>query len=173
MQSNVRSRPRLGVFAAPEQRWFQCRATAARSALTVPLAPPVSSRSPAHRADLRIGHRRRCRDCAASRRDERAFLRDLPNLARAASTYSYSPDRSRGLIPTLALPNLRQGYRKGGAPAALEFTAGSWRRGTEGSNPSSSSGESRANLTSWMRRRESLRRRPLRRRQFIREASHE
>src|SRR6202011_2806759 len=47
-----------------------------------------------YRADLRIGHRRRCRDGAASRRDERAFLRHLPNLARAASTYSYPPDRS-------------------------------------------------------------------------------
>jgi hypothetical protein len=42
------------------------------------------------------------------------IARQLPNLACAASTYSYSPDRSRGLIPTLALPNLRQGYRKEG-----------------------------------------------------------
>ena len=36
-----------------------------------------------YRADVRIGHRRRCIDGAASRRDERAFLRHLPNLAHA------------------------------------------------------------------------------------------
>ena len=73
-----------------------------------------------YRADLRVGHRRRCRDGAASRRDERALLRHLPNLARAASTNSYSPDRSPGLIPTLALPHLRAGTpRRGFSPAAL------------------------------------------------------
>jgi len=35
----------------------------------------------------------------------RLFLR-APNPARAASAYSYPPDRSRGLIPTLPLPRL-------------------------------------------------------------------
>jgi hypothetical protein len=49
----------------------------------------------------------------------------LLNPTRAASTYSYSPDRSRGPIPTLALPHLRAGMpRSGFSPAALEFTAG-------------------------------------------------
>src|ERR1700719_3551490 len=49
----------------------------------------------------------------------------LPNPARADSTYSYSPDRSRGPIPTLALPHLRAGMpRSGVSPAALELTAG-------------------------------------------------
>ena len=49
----------------------------------------------------------------------------LLNPTRAASTYSYSPDRSRGPIPTLALPHLREGMpRSGFSPAALEFTAG-------------------------------------------------
>src|ERR1700731_4672890 len=55
----------------------------------------------------------------------RAFLASLLNPTRAASTYSYSPDRSRGPIPTLALPHLRAGMpRSGFSPAALEFTAG-------------------------------------------------
>src|ERR1700736_3750310 len=49
----------------------------------------------------------------------------LLNPTRAASTYSYSPDRSRGPIPTLALPHLREGMpRSVFSPAALEFTAG-------------------------------------------------
>jgi OsmC-like protein len=54
---------------------------------------------------------------AASGRDERAFLRDLPNLARAASTYSYSPDRSRRLIPhTPSSPSARRVFACSPAP---------------------------------------------------------
>jgi hypothetical protein len=78
----------------------------------------------------------------------RAFLRHLPNPARAASTYSYSPDRSRGPIPTLALPHLRAGMpRSGFSPAALEFTAGPHQAGggPKVRNPSPSSTESCAN----------------------------
>jgi hypothetical protein len=45
----------------------------------------------------------------------RAFLRHLPNLARAASTYSYPPDRSRGLIPLSLFPSCAQGHREGGS----------------------------------------------------------
>ena len=86
------------------------------SALHPRLRPTVAAR---------IGHRRRCGDGAASRRHERAFLRDLPNLARAASTYSYSPDGKRGLISTIALPDTRAGTpRREGSPAAQGFTAG-------------------------------------------------
>src|ERR1700720_1871843 len=92
-----------------------------------------SSRSRKYRADFRIGHRRRCRDGAASRRDERAFLRHLPNLARAASTYSYPPDRSRGLIPTLALPQLRAGTpRRGFRLQSWNFAAGPLAEGDRG-----------------------------------------
>jgi hypothetical protein len=44
---------------------------------------------------------------------------------RANIDTSYPPDRSRGLIPTLTLPQLRAGTPRGGfSPAALEFAAG-------------------------------------------------
>jgi hypothetical protein len=77
-------------------------------------------------------YRRRCRDGGASCRDERAFLRDLPNLACAAATYSYSPGRSRGLIPTLAPPHMRQGYRKGGRLQPWDLPPGPQAEGDRG-----------------------------------------
>src|ERR1700732_2446836 len=44
----------------------------------------------------------------------------LLNPTRAASTYSYSPDRSRGPIPTLALPHLRAGMPRSGFSTKAE-----------------------------------------------------
>jgi hypothetical protein len=56
----------------------------ARGSLGVDREARSAGRPQRYRADLRIGHRCRSRDGAASRRDERALLRHLANLARAA-----------------------------------------------------------------------------------------
>jgi hypothetical protein len=62
-----------------------------------------------YRTEIRIGHRRRCRDCPASRRDERAILRNLADLAHPAPTFVEAPEIQGGLISDLALDTLASG----------------------------------------------------------------
>jgi hypothetical protein len=84
---------------------------------------------------VRVRHRRRCHDGAASRRDERAVLRHLSDLAHAAPAFCYASDRGWGLIQvSVALPaagccrKMRSMCRRRAPAASDRWCASAWVR---------------------------------------------